>query len=136
MKNYFLLLIFAILTFTMCSNNTEPKYSIDSDKLTNAFINYDVETVKTELDNLIFDLKPKVTKEDSFGHKKNLDVLIERINSNCSNITASLACYACIKTNPPQSEIKFSLDSLETKIKRILDVITSSDKILILKDVH
>ncbi len=122
----------------MCSNNTEPKYSIDSDKLTNAFINYDVETVKTELDNLIFDLKPKVTKEkeDLYGHKKNLDVLIERINSNCSNITASLACYACIKTNPPQSEIKFSLDSLETKIKRILDVITSSDKILILKDVH
>lgn len=135
MKNYFLLSIFAII-LTSCSNSTEPKYSIDSNKLTKAFINYNSETVRTELENLVADLKPNITKNDELGHKKNFETFVKRINSNSNNLISSLVCYACIYTNPPQSEMEFSLDSSGTKIKRMLNVVTSSDKILILGNIH
>ena len=85
---------------------------------------------------LVTDLKPKVTANDRFGHKENLSILINRLNTQCTSINAELICYACIYTNPPQSEILVSTDSIGVTIKRIMDISTPEDAVLSCVRIH
>ena len=136
-QNNVLFLLF--LTFVLFSCDSLTNHEIDTincDKLQSGIIDINVQTVSTEVNKLLKDLKPQISGSDRFGHKENLDKLIERINSQCGEVTADLICYACIETNPPQSEILVTTDSSGTLIYRTLDIRTPDDDIMSCVNVH
>jgi hypothetical protein len=135
MKNIGILL--GILFLVILSSCTKDKIeSIDCELLTEALVNYNNEILKAEVDKLTIDLNPHVGNNDIYGHSENLNTLIDRLNSGFSNIEASLFCYACIQTLPPQSEISILVDSSGTEVCRIIDISTPEDEILKFSGIH
>lgn len=138
-KNYSLILFF-VASISSCdkavndSNNDWEK--IDCDNLKTGIINMDSDIVKSEINKLLTDLEPVKTDSDRIGHKQNLNLLIEQLNTQCDNITTELICYACIETNPPQSEILVATDSVGTVIHRVVDILTPDDDILYCLRIH
>lgn len=110
--------------------------NLDCDNLKTGIINMDSDIVKYEINKLLIDLEPVKTDTDPIGHKENLNILIERLNTKCDNMTAEFICYACIYTNPPQSEILVTTDSVGTSINRVLDILTPDDDILYFLRIH
>lgn len=130
MKNKILIIHFTILLIS-CSNNNDNPVEINCDKLKSALFNFDSEQLNLEINKLTQDLTPVPTPVDELGHSNNLNELIERLNSNCEDILVTKQSYACIETNPVQSEIKIELDSFGNQIERIIDILTLEDEILI-----
>jgi hypothetical protein len=135
MKNIGILLVISFLV--ILSSCTKDKIeSVDCELLTEALVNYNDEILKAEVDKLTIDLKPHFANNDFYGHSENLNALIDRLNSGCANIDASLLCYACIETLPPQSEISILVDSSGTAVCRIIDISTPEDEILKFSGIH
>jgi len=99
-------------------------------------INIDQELVAAEANILLSDLFPKTSSNDTYGHRENILTFINRINSECDNISAELICYACIKTYPPQSEILLTTDSAGVSVNRTIDLLTSSEDRLSFVRIH
>ena len=136
---YFILLVVLLLFshLSSCKKILDSNYyQVDSKNLQNGIINYNSEIVCTEIAKLLLDLKAKPSKEDKFGQEDNLNSLIYRINTNCDKVTAELICYACIKTLPPQSELKLSTDSSGVEVAIVLDILTPDDDILSCVRIH
>jgi len=108
----------------------------DCDNLKKGIIEVNSDIVTTEVNKLLSDMKPDPSDKDRRGHFKNITTLIERINSNCDEITSELFCYACIETLPPQSEIILTVDSSGNSIMRIIDILTPADDKLQCLRVH
>ena len=104
---------------------------IDCDELKAALVNFNSEQLNFEIDKLTQDLLPVPTQSDDIGHFNNLNTLVDRLNSNCPQIVTTKECYACIETNPVQSEIKVMFDSFGNQIERIIDISTPSAGTLI-----
>ncbi|NOX65026.1 MAG: hypothetical protein GXO85_04315 [Chlorobi bacterium] len=109
---------------------------VDCNNLHVGLLTSNTDIVKTEVNKLLVDLYPIKTDEDKFGQKNNLDILIKKLNKQCNNLSAELICYACIKTNPPQSEILIKTDSLGIPIERIIDISTPDNAVLQCVSVH
>lgn len=138
MKNIILTSIFTILLIS-CSkkdNDDENQMLIDCTHFRVALLNFDSEQLNIEVNKLTSDLFPNPDINDRIGHLQNLNILIERLNSECTDIIATKECYACIETNPPQSEIKVKLDSFGIQVDRIIDIHTPDDDILKSSSVH
>jgi len=93
------------------------------------------EKIGIEMDKLTENLPPDPTKSDPIGHSENLTIITQSIHS-CDELEAEIFCYACVETNPPQSEIMIQMDSAGVKIERIIDISTPSDKILKFSGIH
>ena len=133
-------ILFFVASISSCDKAVEDTgiewENIDCDNLKTGIINTDSDIVKAEINKLVTDLEPVKTDSDPIGHKDNLALLIEQLNIQCDNITAELICYACIETNPPQSEILVTTDSLGTDINRIIDIFTPDDDALSVRIIH
>ena len=133
-------ILFLTVFFSSCDNAVEDTgiewENIDCDNLKTGIVNTDSEIVKVEINKLVTDLVPVITDSDPLGHKDNLALLIEQLNIQCDNITAEMLCYACIFTNPPQTEILVTTDSLGTDIHRIIDIVTPDDDQLSMRTIH
>lgn len=135
--NFIIILVF-IICVSSCDIAVDPDgdlEKINCDSLKTGIINIDSRIVKTEVNKLVTDLKPNVTSNDRYGHKENVSVLMSRLKAQCG-IEAELICYACIETNPPQSEILVVTDSVGFPIKRVIDMWTSADSILSCVRIH
>jgi hypothetical protein len=95
----------------------------------------DQEKIGIEMNKLTENLPPDPTKNDPIGHSENLTIITQGIHS-CDGLEAEIFCYACVETNPPQSEITIQMDSVSVKIERIIDISTPSDKILKFSGIH
>lgn len=104
--------------------------NLDCENLKTGIINRDIDIVKSEIHKITVLLKPRVSESDQFGHKENLNILIEQLNIQCDSLSAELGCYACLYSLPPQSIIKISTDSSGTEIDRIIYIRTPEDDIL------
>jgi len=133
MKKGAFLIISLLLLLAACEDD-----SLDADctLLTDALVHYNNEALKAEVDKLTVGLKPQITKEDPFGHRDNLNTLIDRLNAQCKHVKASLFCYACVETLPVQSEITVLVDSAGTQVCRMMDIITPEEEVLSYSDVH
>jgi len=116
--------------FIFSCNKESEIVSIDCGLLTQGLSSSNNEQVKIEIDKVTADLFSESTESDELGQNENIDLLIERLNSHCESIEASLVCYACIRTLIPQSEISIKFDSSSVEIERILDIRTPDDDIL------
>ena len=103
---------------------------MNCENLKEGIIYLNTQLVTTEINKLTIDLEPKVNQNDEFGHRENLNILINLLNSNCDSINFELICYACIETLPLQSEILVSIDSVGTIVKRVVDILTPNTDVL------
>ena len=135
----YLISIAIIFIFFRCEKSSTPldqepndsqKLELNCDNLQEGIIYLNTQIVTTEINKLTVDLEPKVNQNDEFGHRENLNILINRLNSNCDSINFELICYACIKTLPLQSEILVSIDSVGTIVKRVVDILTPNTNVL------
>lgn len=132
-----IILMISILTNCMKSVDNLYGWKIpDFINLKMAIIDLNSDMMKSEINKMLTDLEPNTTKDDEWGHEKNLDILVNRLNSNCDSINASLFCYCCNKSLPPQSIIILSVDSSGTIITRSLDIWTPDDDILQCTEIH
>lgn len=127
MKKYALiplLIIFNSFCDSPIDNSSDEEAKADCASLRTGIIEMDPDIVIPEINKLVTDLEPASTDNDQLGHKENIDILVERLNTQCDSISAELLCYACIYTNPPQSEIILTTDSSGTMVTRIVDILT------------
>jgi hypothetical protein len=136
MKNYITLGFISATLILMSCDKENLKANIDCESLTNGLLVCSIEQVKTEMDKVTEDLFPEPTDNDQIGQRENINLLIERLNSQCATIEAKLKCYACVKTLPAQSEIAVSLDSLGVKVEKVLDISTPDDEKLAFIRIH
>jgi hypothetical protein len=136
MKTKNLILFFTILVIFISCNKDEEHQSPDCVSFAEALVYYRTDSIKIVIDELTNDLHPKKKENDRWGHRENVDLLIERLNVKCTNVTAVLWCYACIMTYPPQSEIILSTDSAGIEVKRVIDILTPDDDVLKYVNVH
>lgn len=135
----FILIMTLMLSFFDCKKSVETLDRwdpADCAVLKSAIFDLNSDLVQSEINKMLTDLEPNPTKDDAWGHEKNISVLIDRLNSHCDSITANLICYGCIKTLPPQTEILLTADSSGTMIHRVIDILTPDDDILQYIEIH
>ena len=123
-----ILIVFLVVSLVACSNN-----EIESPDCENLKVGISMEDevkIKNEIEKLTSDLKPIPTTEDDLGHSTNLYKLMDRLNSNCETITATLSCYACVYTTPAISEIRVEFELDGNLVVAIIDILTPKDDIL------
>lgn len=113
----------------------EVEPTLDCSNLKTGLINNDQRMVGNEIDKLCVDLEAKVTETDEWGHKENMNTLVDRLNQDC-NVEAILLHYATIKTNPPQSEISISVTSNTNTFTRVIDILNDEKSILKFSRMH
>jgi hypothetical protein len=87
--------------------------------LKDAIVNDDVSLARSTVDNIIS------TLPDAHYSQPNLQGLANRLTMDC-NLTSEVLCYSCIKTNPPQSEIRISATLAGTVKVSVVDISYSS----------
>lgn len=102
----------------------------DCDKLKTGIIDGNEQAVKTEIEKLTADLHPERDVEDEIGQLSNLQLLVDRINTSCGSINASLECYACLYSYPPQSVILIEFYEGDVLFSEMIRIITPSNDIL------
>jgi len=117
--------LIAALTFFKCEK--EPICHECHEKICEYIYNENDSLIQKEIARLTSDLLPKPSNDDKWGQSENLDILIEKLDKyNC--IVATKLCYACIKTLPPQSEVKLIVTYNGEINTRTMDLSTS-DKV-------
>jgi len=131
------LIFLSLILITSCLTEKEELFQIDinCDSLQIGVIKLDKFLVGSEISKLTIDLYPKPTSEDYYGHAKNFDLLIERINT-CQNLSAESYGYCGIETYPPQSEILIETLFNRQTYRGIVDILTSKDTTLIYLGIH
>ena len=128
-----------LVLFLTCSKIYDPVEGIgvvNCERLNEGLAKMTSDSVADEVNKLTVDLLPVSTAEDPRGQEKNLDELIGRLNKTCPALNAERICYACILTNPPQSEIMVQADSSGTMVHRVLDILTPDDRAMECVRVH
>ena len=127
--SFFSLFVFFSTLFLISCDGEDKIVNTDCDTFSEALIFFKSDSIKEVIETLTVDLNPVITEDDKWGQKENINLLIERLNTQCENISANLGCYACIMTLPPISEIIISTDSAGVEIKRVIDILTPKDDI-------
>ncbi len=89
--------------------------------LCEAIIYNDVEYVRDKLDHIMDGLNPVYGNGDPIGHYDNLHIVTGELSrDDC--LYASILCYACIESYPPQSEILIQIDDGEYLYEKVIDI--------------
>jgi len=129
-------IFFVVVLLAIACKKEVGKPAIDCNGLVIGIIDRNAEAVKPIVDDLAADLHPTSTPTDPGGQKANLAILVSRINSNCSNVNATINCYRCLYSNPPQSVVAVAADSAGVKVARSIMVITPDNRVLTCASVH
>ncbi len=131
MKNVFFLLIVSF--FFSCSKDKLSKNECEDLKL--AIINMDENALPKLINDLCHDLKPIPATGDDLGHRQNINILMSRLETNCT-IETELICYACIKTNPLETEIKVTVTTDTGTYASVIDIATPEADKLSYENIH
>lgn len=123
MRCFLLALLMAFVSF-LNSCQREEISNADCDRLRNGLATKDDDLVNKALDNLL-----------TTYSEANLQKLAKSISDRCE-ISATVFCFDCIKTNPTQSEIRFSFFQSGATVERIIDLSYTPDNKMRVVDVH
>jgi len=115
---YLITLLFLSFLISSCEDGTG--YTDFCDDL----IVIDVDNIQSYVDDILDDLPPFPVQGDLLGHEEN----------PC--LTASIDCYACIETFPPQSEIYVSIRDGGIVEERIIDIVTPDNRPMFFVGIH
>ena len=96
----------------------------DCDNLRNGLLMNDTKLVTKSIGSLL-----------TLYSEGNLDELASKLTDRC-NIPATVDCFNCIKTNPPQTEMIFSLVQAGATIQKRLDISYTPDNKMKILNVH
>lgn len=130
------MMLLPLLTLLAACEKESVQDGVDCQDLIVALLTRDEASVRSQLDSYAADLQPTPTASDGLGHAQNLDKVVDRLNGACSQLTASVSCYACIYTLPAQSEILISLDSANVVVERVIDLFTPENDLLEFAGMH
>ncbi len=122
-----IILLFSLLHHSSCDQESisiDKPQSQECDQLEEALIFGDEALLKMSVNELCQKYPPLPVSGDDIGHQKNLDSIIEELNTQCSGFVTEFGCYACLESNPPLSVITFKLDSAGVIITRGITLIT------------
>lgn len=91
-------------------------------QLANALVANDADNAGAEINKLL-DTQGIVN-----GLEESLEKLIKQIDS-CPTLQVTDSCYGCIKTNPPQSEIRVAVTVNSKTISRTIDLLHKDNKL-------
>lgn len=136
MNKIFLFAVLSILILApvSCEKNKSAE-TRDCSALKNGLLLMDSDAVGSEVSKLTDNLQPLPSTEAEPGHLKNLQTIINEINT-CDGLSAELSCYACIYTLPPESEIIVMVDSAGNDVRRVLDIKTPLNDVLSFAGIH
>jgi len=123
MKGLLYALLFSLVITLSCCER-EDVSSIDCDLLRKGLEARNVVWVREALNNV------PITYSE-----QNLQKLAEMISKNC-DISATFLCFECIKTNPPQSEIRFSFSQAGVTVERVVDFSITHERRVRVDNVH
>lgn len=129
MKNIIYLTL-ALCLFIACGKNEVP--TIQCEDLKQGIINNTVDLVGGAIDGLCVDLKPCITSDDVYGQEENLNTLVQRLEDEC-DVTTSIFCYACMRSNPPLSIINVSFVENGVTYSKDISITTPDNDILSFK---
>lgn len=113
----YLLVIFSLFAVISCKKSGSPvNDSMDCDALKQAIETKDATMVQQQLGDLL----------NLSYSEENLNAIAADISSSC-DMTATLECFDCIKTNPAQSEMSVSFVVGNPVRKFVLDLAPSTD---------
>lgn len=119
MKKFIWLVFGSLISFFACEDTASKL----CDELQADMVAFSTEQVKSTLDPWLQGQLPVPTEDDPIGHEINLQNFVDRLSDDCG-LEASILCYACIETFPPQSEVRVMIDSSGITVARILDIMT------------
>ena len=128
-----IVLILTISLVLSCKKNESSE--INCKNLKNGILNNDEPAIRQEMSILAKDLMPHPITGDEWGHLKNFNLLIDRLEQ-CNDINAVLLGYCGRYTYPPQSEILITIKSNGQKTQKIFDILTSKDTALVYLGMH
>lgn len=135
---YLIIMLFlGALLLSGCGKERDPnptsQINLDCQKFQQELILMDLDSLRNTLQPILDQFMPEPVEEDEFGHKENFDLLLNVLNEECSALSFSLFCYACIETYPPITEIQvfFPDDGI-----KILDIRTSDSEALTFVNIH
>ena len=138
-KGQLLLLVFLGLGWFLYAceeNDSDPSYTLNCGDITSGLLYYTDSLLTDNFNELARDLEPLPLATDGLGHAENLDTIVQRLNSGCTDLEAEIVCYACIETFPVQSEIKIHTDSSGIRVSRVIDMMTPGDDVMTFRTVH
>jgi hypothetical protein len=97
--------------------------------LKDAIVNDDVSLAISAVDNIIS------TLPNAHYSQADLQGLANRLTTDC-HLTTEVLCYSCIKTNPPQSEIRISATLPGTVKVTVVDISYNSTNRMTCLDMH
>jgi len=123
MKYFPLFLLLSIaMTFSSCQR--EEISSANCNRLREALVSKNVDQVNKAVAELLITYS-----------KENIEELLEHISDKCG-VSATLLCFECIKTNPPQSEVRFSFSQSGATVERVIDLSYTSNHKIRVVNVH
>ncbi len=132
----FLCFLFFVTTIILTSCKKDEDEGFNCKTLTEGILENKSTIIEIEINRLTADLAPKPTSNDKIGHKENIQELIDLLNSKCNDFETELKCYACIYTEPAQSQIKISYVSDSVSYQKIIDILTPEDNIMKFMRIH
>lgn len=121
------------LTFSGCKKDATRTSSCEQIKT--GILTNDINLVKQEFEKLLTPFTPAPTAQDTYGHKANIEKLVAQLNGGCG-ITARAACYNCIKTLPPQTELYLTVTDGDNTVNKVIDLSYDNSKRLIFSNMH
>ena len=129
------LVFFLGILMVSFSCKKEKENALPCDQLKEGLFTNNEAMVKEAMNAILLPLRAQPTSTDPFGQRTNLENLAQRLNSSCA-ITATLPCYNCIKTNPPQTEIFLSFSYGGALFRKVVDVSYTLNNRLIYVGMH
>lgn len=111
----FLILLVAVMLFGCKKNNDQ-----DCAPLRNALFAGDDGKVRRLINEMIPKFDRQVAGLDEEGFKSHFSILVDKLNS--CDLQVMHACYSCIDTNPPTSEISIVVKVGNDQVTRIIDL--------------
>lgn len=126
MKNIIYLTL-ALCLFIACDDNEVS--TTQCEDLKQGIINDTDDLVRSAIDNWCSDLMPNSTLDDEIGHQENLNTLVQRIENEC-DVMASISCYACMESYPPQSAIVITFIQDNVTYSKNINISTPYEDVL------
>ena len=122
--------IFLALFFLYsCCDKEEinPPFLVDCTTLEEGLLDNNTELIRPIIDSILVQYLSMPTTEDQFGHLENLNKVFNQINTTCSNLEFSMSCYACLDSNPSQTPVEITIDSIGVIVARSILIYTPAN---------
>lgn len=122
-----------VLFLTGCEK--EGTGSLDCEKIRAGLLANNAEAVQKEIDGYTFFMQPDPAASDRYGHRLNIEKLVQALNEQCG-LSATMTCYNCTFTNPPQTEIYITIPNGASQVRKVIDLSYSNSRRLVFAGLH